>query len=55
MLDKTNAELSKKLLNTYLKNKDVKKVSSNFSYNSGENKHFLTLKELSKLIKLSNN
>ncbi len=55
MLDKTNAELSKKLLNTYLKNKNVKKVSSNFSYNSGENKHFLTLKELSKLIKLSNN
>jgi len=55
MLEKTNAELSKKLLNTYLKNKKVKKVNSNFSYNSGENKHFLTVKELSKLIKLSNN
>ena len=51
LLDKTNTALGKKLLNTYLKNKSVKKVSKNFSYNSGTNKDFLSVNELYKLIK----
>lgn len=53
-VEKTNAELSKRLLTTYLKNKDVKKVKNNFSYNSGENKNFLTIKDLTKLIRSLN-
>ena len=53
-VEKTNAELGKRLLTTYLKNKDVKKVKNNFSYNSGENKNFLTIKDLTKLIRSLN-
>ena len=51
LLDKTNSDLDKKLLNTYLNNRSVKKVKENFSYNSGSNKDFLSVKDLSRLVK----
>ena len=39
------------LKNYYLKNKKAKKVPENFSYNSYDNKHYLTINEIRKIIK----
>ena len=39
------------LKNYYLKNKKAKKVPENFSYNSYNNKHYLTINEIRKIIK----
>ena len=39
------------LKNYYLKNKKAKKVPENFSYNSFNNKHYLTINEIKKIIK----
>ena len=39
------------LRNYYLKNKNAKKLPENFSYNSYNNKHYLTINEIRKIIK----
>tara|TARA_A100001011_G_scaffold198364_1_gene206665 strand:+ start:3094 stop:4089 length:996 start_codon:yes stop_codon:yes gene_type:complete len=45
------SNFSEKQMNTYCKKKKYKKVSKGFSYNSGTNTNFLSLKELSQIVK----
>ena len=44
------SEFNQKIKKEYLNNKKFKKITKEFSYNSGENNYFLTIQELKKLV-----
>ena len=46
----SNRKIHNKILNIFKKKFDLKKMNKNFSYNSGNNNKFLTIKELKKII-----
>ena len=51
LLEKNSDSLGKKLYKKYLKNKNAKKVSDDFEYNSGTNNKFLKIDQIKELIK----
>lgn len=44
------SEFNQKIKKEYLNNKKFKKITKEFSYNSGENNYFLTIQELKKIV-----